>query len=289
MSCREGVWPGLQLGSVELGFQGLPWEPALPNLMPVSITPWGSRERSRWKRAWASPEGALSPSPACFGGCRLGSGEGWEVGKSHLNLPCSWAFFRTSSREEPAGTETECLYEGEMPETFSMTSMNSGTWVCGRISVDGSNRAIPGRGEGAAALRIQGQALVLLSFQEDTAAHWDLLLPLGPLPVNTTTTTTQLLSRPPQPLSSHIPHHPSAGPSLVSLLQCPPPTYLPPQQPRGFLTRTYICSRRPLLPLRDPLLLILLPSCHSSSSYQTPRCSETLPPVPDCTPLSLCS
>ena len=231
-SCREGIWPGPQLESVELGFQALPWEPALPTLMPVSITPWGSREGSKWKKTWASPEGALSPSPACFGGCRLGSGEGWEVGRSHLNLPCSWAFFRTSSREEPAGTETECLYEGEMPETFSVTSMNSGSWVCGRISVVGSNRAISGRGEGAAALRIQGQALVLLSSQEDTAAHWHLLLPLGPLPANTTTTTTtQLLSWPPQPLSSHIPHHPSSGPTTgfsapvsPSHLPAPPPS-----------------------------------------------------------------
>ena len=119
---------------------------------------------------------------SCFGGCRVGSGEGREVGRSHLNLPCSWAFFRTSSREEPAGTETECVYEGETPETFSTTSMNSGTWACGGVSGAGSNRAMPGRGEGAAALRVGGQALVLLSPQEDTAAHWDLLLPLGPLP-----------------------------------------------------------------------------------------------------------
>ena len=189
-----------------------------------------------------SPVSIPCLTESCFRGCQVGSGEGREVGRSHLNLPCSWAFFRTSSREEPAGTETECLYEGEMLETFSKTSMNFGTWACGGVSGAGSNRAVPGRGEGAATLRVGGQALVLLSSQEDTAAHWDLLLPLGPLPINTTTNTTQLLSQPPQPLSSHIPHHPSSGPSLVSLLQCPPPTYLPPQQPRGLLTRTYICS-----------------------------------------------
>ena len=119
-----------------------------------------------------SPVSIPCLTESCFRGCQVGSGEGREVGRSHLNLPCSWAFFRTSSREEPAGTETECLYEGEMLETFSKTSMNFGTWACGGVSGAGSNRAVPGRGEGAATLRVGGQALVLLSSQEDTAAPW---------------------------------------------------------------------------------------------------------------------
>lgn len=133
------------------------------------------------------------------------------MGRSHLNLPCSWAFFRTSSREEPAGTETECLYEGEMPETSSVTSMNSGTWVCGRISVAGSNRAIPGRGEGAAALRIRSQALVLLSSQEDCG-------PLGPPPSSGS-----------PPAQYHHHHHPAAFPAPPApQLPHPPPPKLRP-------------------------------------------------------------
>ena len=107
-----------------------------------------------------------------FWGCGVELGEGWEMGgQSHLNLLCSWAFFRTSSKEEPTGTETECLYEGKMLETFSVTWMSSGTWVCEGVSVAGSNRTVPGRGEGAAGLRAGGQALVLLSSLEDTVAH----------------------------------------------------------------------------------------------------------------------
>lgn len=47
-------------------------------------------------------------------------GEGWEV-KSHMNPPSSCAFFRTSSKEDPAGTEMECVYGGQTLGTVNMT------------------------------------------------------------------------------------------------------------------------------------------------------------------------
>lgn len=148
--------------------------------------------------------------------------------------------------------------------------MNSGTWVCEGVSVAGSNRTVPGRGEGAADLRAGGKALVLLSSLEDTVAHRDLLLPLGPIPVNTT--TIWLPSQPPLSLSSHHPRHPRSGPSLVFLPLVPPshPSATSTPPPR-VLSRTYMLPLRASPPFHPP-------ACHSSSFSQTPLFSETLPP-----------
>lgn len=110
------------------------------------------------------------PIRVLFQGCGVRWGEDWEVGGSHVNPVSSWAFLRTSSKEDPAGTEMRCLYGCKAWGTFSMTLMSS--WVCEGVSTAGCNRTMPGREEGVAGVRAGGQVLVLLSSLKDTVAHF---------------------------------------------------------------------------------------------------------------------
>lgn len=73
-----------------------------------------------------------------------------------MNPPSSWAFCRTSSNEDPAGTETECLYGGQTLGTFSMTWMTPGTWLGEVVSTAGSNMTLPGKEKGTAGVRAGG-------------------------------------------------------------------------------------------------------------------------------------
>lgn len=87
-----------------------------------------------------------------FQGCGVGgvrAGTWW----SYMNPPSCWAFFRTSSNEDPAGTEMKCLYGGQTLGTFSVTWMTSGTWLCEKDSTVCSNMTAPGRQKAAAGVR----------------------------------------------------------------------------------------------------------------------------------------
>lgn len=161
--------------------------------------------------------------------------------------------------------------KGETPETFSTTSMNSRDLGLWRGLRSRFQQGYAGRGEGSRS-EGRGPGLSPPFSPGRHCAHWDLPSPWA-APTGQYCHHYHPAAFPASPVPQ-LPHPPP--PKLRPLTGfsalMSPPTYLPPQQPRGSLTRTYICSRYPPLPLRDPLLFILLPSCHSSSSSQTPCC-----------------
>lgn len=194
-----------------------------------------------------------------------------------MNPPSSWAFIRTSSKEDPAGTEMECLYGGQTLGTFSITWMNSGTCIGEGVTVAGSNVTVPGREEVSAGVRAGGPGCEFSFLPLKT---------LGP-----TRTSSFLMvpspSTPPPPAqlkpschpSPHVPSHPRSGPSRVSL---PPTSPLPPI--RGLFLESAFAQMAPLSSLRvsSPLHS---PACHSSPFSQ----ALLFTPIPVFTPLCLCS
>ena len=152
--------------------------------------------------------------------------EGVRAGRwgSHMNPLSFWAFLRTSSKEDPAGTEMEFMYGGETLGTFSTTRMTS--WGGEGVSTTGSNMTMSGREEGAAGVRARSQVLVFLSSLEDTVARQNLFLPLGPISASTTSCHPSL----PCPLAPQFPSCPKLGPSLVFL---PPVSPFPHSTPEG--------------------------------------------------------
>ena len=141
-----------------------------------------------------------------------------------MNPLSFWAFLRTSSKEDPAGTEMEFMYGGETLGTFSTTRMTS--WGGEGVSTTGSNMTMSGREKGAAGVRARSQVLVFLSSLEDTVARQNLFLPLGPISASTTSCHPSL----PCPLAPQFPSCPKLGPSLVFL---PPVSPFPHSTPEG--------------------------------------------------------
>lgn len=147
-----------------------------------------------------------------------------------MNPPSSWAFISTSSKEDPAGTEMECLYGGQTLGTFSITWMNSGTCISEGGTVAGSNMTARERGS-VSWCEGRGPGCLLSFLPSKTLGPTRTSSFLVASSPSTSPPPAQLKPgrhpRPPSHLSPHVPSHPRSGPSIVSL---PPVSPHPPHQ-----------------------------------------------------------
>lgn len=208
-----------------------------------------------------------------------------------MNPPSSWAFFRTSSNEDPAGTEMECLYGGQTLGTFSITWMTSGSWLCEGVSVACSNVTVPGREKGAAGVR--GGSLGVSPFFPQR--YCDSPSGLPPVPWCHITQyhhhlhSQNLAGILALPVTS-VPISPAAqGQVLTSFptSSSSSPIYLPHSTPEGFLEYTF-AHITPPCPLKIPSPLHSLPAtpAHSLTHHSLARLS---PQISVSIPLCLCA